>query len=72
MEQVGFEVGVEKMQSSIYRIDKQQGPTVYHRELYSVLYWPKWEKNLKKSGYMYMYVCVSRSVMSNSLQPHGL
>ena len=36
MQQVGFEVGVEKMQSSIYRIDKQQGPTVYHRELYLI------------------------------------
>ena len=25
-----------QMQTIIYRMDKQQGPTVYHRELYSI------------------------------------
>ena len=24
------------MQTSMYRMDKQKGPTVYHRELYSI------------------------------------
>ena len=26
----------EQMQTIIYRMDKQQGPTVYHRELYPI------------------------------------
>ena len=28
----------QQMQAIIYRMDKQQGPTVQHRELYSVSY----------------------------------
>ena len=28
----------QQMQTIIYRMDKQQGPTVEHRELYSVAY----------------------------------
>ena len=32
---VGLGVWDQQMQTSIYRMDKQQGPTVQHRELYS-------------------------------------
>ena len=28
----------QQMQTVIYRMDKQQGPTVQHRELYSISY----------------------------------
>ena len=28
----------QQMQAFIYRMDKQQGPTVWHRELYSIPY----------------------------------
>ena len=28
----------EQIHTTIYKIDKQQGPTVWHRELYSVSY----------------------------------
>ena len=40
----GGEGGIEmefwdcQMQTSMYRMDKQQGPTVQHRELYSISY----------------------------------
>ena len=36
------------MHSTIYKIDKQQGPAVWHRELYSLS--PIMEKNLEKIG----------------------
>ena len=32
----GVEVWDWQMQTTIYRMDKQQGPTVQHRELYSI------------------------------------
>ena len=31
-----LEVWDQQIQTTIYKIDKQQGPTVYHRELYSI------------------------------------
>ena len=34
-ERVGVGVWDQQMQAGIYRMDKQQGPTVQHRELYS-------------------------------------
>ena len=36
----GLGVQGQQMQTIIYRMDKQQGPTVEHRELYSV----SWDK----------------------------
>ena len=33
-----LEVSDQQVQATIYKIDKQQGPTVLHRELYSVSY----------------------------------
>ena len=33
---VGWGVWDQQMQTGIYRMDKQQGPTVEHRELYSI------------------------------------
>ena len=36
----GVGVWDEQMQTIIYRVDKQQGPTVEHRELYSI----SWDK----------------------------
>ena len=35
-ERVGLGVWDQQMQTGIYRMDKQQGPTVQHRELYSI------------------------------------
>ena len=32
----GLELWDQQMQTIIYRMDKQQGPTVQHRELYSI------------------------------------
>ena len=32
----GLGVWDQQMQTSIYRMDKQQGPTAEHRELYSI------------------------------------
>ena len=32
----GLRVWDQQMQTSKYRMDKQQGPTVQHRELYSI------------------------------------
>ena len=34
-EGMDWEFGGQQMQTIIYRMDKQQGPTVQHRELYS-------------------------------------
>ena len=34
----GLGVWDQQMQTVIYRMDKQQGPTVQHRELYSIPY----------------------------------
>ena len=31
-----WEFGVSRWQTIIHRMDKQQGPTVWHRELYSI------------------------------------
>ena len=42
------------MQAVIYRKDKQQGPTVYHRELYPISYEKtKMEKNMEKKIDLY-------------------
>ena len=32
----GLKACCQQMQSGIYRMDKQQGPAVYHRKLYSI------------------------------------
>ena len=42
----------------IYRMDKQ-GPTVWHREIYSISYNKSlMEKNIKKNVGIYIYMCV--------------
>ena len=44
------------MQTIVYRMDKQQGPTVEHRELYSTTCdKPQWKRILKR---LCIYVCV--------------
>ena len=35
--------------TAIFKIDNQQGPTVQHRKLFNVMLQPKWGKNLKKN-----------------------
>ena len=37
-ERVGWGVWNQQMQTGVYRMDRQQGPTVQHRELYSISY----------------------------------
>ena len=34
----GLGVWDQQMQTILYRVDKQQGPTIYHKELYSISY----------------------------------
>ena len=42
--------------TTIYKLDNQQGPTVEHRELYSIFCNNLYGKSIfKNSGYMYMY-----------------
>ena len=36
LERVGVGVWDQQMQTGIHRMDKQEGPTVQHRELYSI------------------------------------
>jgi len=46
------------MHTTIFKIDNQQGPAVYHRELYPIFYYnlnSKWEKALKNK--IYIYIC---------------
>ena len=44
------------MQTSIYRTDKKQSPTVQQRELYSIAYnKSQWEKTLKT-------ICISETL----------
>ena len=33
---INQEFGINRQHTTIYKIDKQQGPTVQHRELYSI------------------------------------
>ena len=58
-----------------------QTSCIAHRTLLSVMWQPGWEEILGENGYMYMYgwvwgrsssVQFRHSVMSDSLQPHGL
>ena len=45
-----------QMQNILDRMDKQQGPTVQHRELYSVFYdKPEWKRVFKKNVYIHIY-----------------
>ena len=48
----GLGVWDQQMQTIIYRMDKQQGPTVQHRELYSTISCGKEYEN----EYVYVYV----------------
>ena len=41
--------------TATFETDNQQGPTVPHKE-HSTLKWSKWENNLKKNRYKYMYI----------------
>ena len=52
----GLGVRDQQMQTIIHRMDKQQGPTVQHRKLYSISCdKPKWKRIFKKL-YIYVYV----------------
>ena len=53
----GDNLGVWDLQihTTVYKIDKQQGFTVQHRELYSISCNNIMEKNLKSCTYMYIY-----------------
>ena len=42
------------METIIYKIDKQQGPTVEHRELYSI---PGGKRKKEKKN-IYIYICI--------------
>ena len=45
----------QQTQTTTYKIDKQQGPTVQHRELYSIFCNNLNGKKKFKNRYMYMY-----------------
>ena len=54
-EEMEWEFGVSKRK---YGMDKQQGPTVEHRELYSVSY-NKWKRIFKKEC---IHICITESL----------
>lgn len=51
----------EKIKTIAYRMDRQKGPTVEHREVYSLSWDIIMENNVQKNTYVciciYMYVC---------------
>ena len=48
-----------QMQTSIYRMDQYQGPTIEHRELYSIFCdKPQWDRIFCVYIYVYVYICV--------------
>ena len=50
------------MQTSIYRINKQQGLTVKHRELYSISCdKPEWKKYEKECMCVYTYIYIYKN-----------
>ena len=54
----GLRVCDYQMQTSVYRINKQQGPTVQHREIYSISCdKPEWKKYEKECIYIYKFLC---------------
>ena len=55
-----------QMQIIIYRMDKQQGPIVWHREPYSIPVVTIVEKNMKKEYiYIYIYIYITESFCWN-------
>ena len=57
-----WEVGVSRCKLFIYRMDKQQGLTVEHKELYSISYdKPKW-KRIFKNIYIYESLCCTAEI----------
>ena len=53
-ERIELGVSDQQMQTGIKRMDKQQGPTVYHRQLYSISCdKPKWKRTCQKDVHIY-------------------
>ena len=45
---INWEFGISRYKLLLHKIDKQQGPTVYHRELYSIsCNKPQWKRKKK-------------------------
>ena len=58
-ERDGLGVWGQQMQTIIYRMDKQQSPTVQYRELYSIpCDKPKWKRNEKECIYIHIYLYI--------------
>lgn len=54
----GLEVWDEQMQTITYRMDKQRGPTVQHRELYPGSYdKPLWKEYANE--YIHIQICLN-------------
>ena len=51
----------------MYRMDKQQGPTVQHRELYSIPYENHNGKEYKKRMCIYIYILCCTAVINTTL-----
>ena len=58
-ERDGVGVWGQQMQTIICGRDKQQGPNVQHRELYSIFYDKPMEKNILKKK---AYICITESL----------
>ena len=43
------------MHTTVFKKDKQQGPTAQHKGLINVMWQPGWEGSLGENGFMYMY-----------------
>ena len=49
------------MHTALFKMDNQQGPTVWHMgPLLNVMWQPGWEGSLGQNGYM--YICVAESL----------
>ena len=64
----GLGVWDEQMQTNIYRMDKQQGPTVYHRELCSVSCDKPQRRRIRRR--MYIGVWLSHFAVQQKLTQH--
>ena len=62
-EREGLGAWDQQMKVSIHRMDKQQGPTVQHRELYSIFCDKPDGKEYVKE---YIYICITESLCCTS------
>ena len=55
---INWEIGIDIYIPCIKKQTTNENPLYNTRPLFSVLWWPKWEGNIKERGYIYMCVCI--------------